>query len=500
MGSHSNDGAGDAAANLRKIPPSDWPKGSRRPVQGGSIPQVAHTFGYFSGGYPSVNEWQVGLAESTCNAVISGNASGILNIVDLSGLALERANTSREAIRVMGQLADEYGYNDNGESLLVFDPNEAFVFHILPDSSRAHAVWCAQRVPDTHVAIIANAFNIHVIDTAEHGDRNGDFLYSANLKSEARKLGWTDGRPLDFTRIFSGPELGHKYASGRRMWMGFELLTGTKLNPHYTELISDAPYPTTMEVKKKGKVSAKDLMDLMRNRYQGTPFDMTTNAQALSSGPFQSPDRWVQPRMSQAVGNWERTIATHMSILSYVIALDRSLPGEIGATLWFAPHAAHTSFYVPFPVGIEALPVAFWNNSLNEVQRGQSAFQASRFVFNIAQMKFDSMIEDIAATQAYYESYSFSLNAVLQQQYAKTRNMTYCQLKYNANAETVVRAWWTLTDSLILKYADGFCNFGQCGKSGSTRVTGYPWVWLETVGYSQGPPPSPPVPPYNGTH
>ena len=123
MASHSNDGDGTTIGNLQIIPAVDWgAEPAERVVSGGAVPQVTHTFAYYTkvGGYASMNEHQVGLAESTCVAVFAGNrsAGASLNIVDLSALGLERANTSRAAVRIMGALAEEHGYYDAGESLL----------------------------------------------------------------------------------------------------------------------------------------------------------------------------------------------------------------------------------------------------------------------------------------------------------------------------------------------------------------------------------------------
>ena len=115
MCAHSNDGDGDTAGNLMKIAMADWPNHTHVPrhVSNGAIPQVPHTHAYFTkpGGYASVNEFQVGLAESTCNSHVKGNstAGAALNIVDLSELGLERANTSRMAVQTMGSLAEQYG-------------------------------------------------------------------------------------------------------------------------------------------------------------------------------------------------------------------------------------------------------------------------------------------------------------------------------------------------------------------------------------------------------
>lgn len=497
VAAHSNDGDGDTAGNLARVHAADWPANATRPVSKGTIPQSRHTWGYFTkpGGYASLNEHQVGLAESTCNAVLAGDASkgAVLNIVDLSALGLERSTSSRQAIEVMGSLAETYGYYDNGESLFVVDPLEAYVFHVLPDDSGGSAVWAAQRIPDNHVGVVANAFTIRTID---FGNPEA-FLYSNNIRTVATRCGlWNGTSPFDFTRIFSGPELGHKYASGRRMWVAYKLLAPNVVMPStYGDLVQDAPYPATVQVVNH-TLSLSDFIHVMRNSYQDTPYDMTQPSTGrMAAGAWGTPDRWA-PGAGEAVvhGSWERTIATVKTIVSYVLQLRHWLPNPVGGVLWFAPHAAHTSCYVPFPCGMVSdmvasfpLPVAYTNNTIMNVDRGVGAWQASRFVFNIAQLKFSFMISDINALQQRMENASLKLQASVDAEYVKapgSKSMLSVAVAYSNNANAVVKAWWGLADYLMLRYADGYCN--GCQKD-EPRHMGYPAWWLNDVGYADGP-------------
>jgi dipeptidase/putative Mn2+ efflux pump MntP len=473
------------AANVEKVPRSSWPVGAIRQVSGGEIPQNNETFGYLTkiGGYAALNEFSVGLAESTCVAKLSGNASGLLNIVDLSALAMERSRTAREAIAVMGELATSYGYNDAGESLLVVDTTEAFVFHVLPDDTRKNAVWIAQRVPDDHVAVVANAFTIRLVDFDDHSS----FLYSANIRSVALRQGfWSPVEPFDFCKVFSGEEPGHKYASGRRMWYAYSLLAPSVALPsEYSNLIADAPYPTTLPSIVPGGVHLNLTFDVMRSWFKGTQYDMGNDT--LSGGAWGSPDRWVAGEGEATVlGNWERNIATSRSILTYVIQTRAWLPHEIGATWWLAMHAAHTSVYIPFVVGMSELPIGHQTAQLDIVGRGVSAWQASRFVFNICQLKFDHMIEDVRTLQQLYEGRSHELRAQLDEWYTTgEKDLVFVQAMYIRNSEEVVSAWWDLADSLILHYADGFCNgWAPCMNSRYGRKIGYPAWWLKAVNFS----------------
>ena len=124
---------------MNRVLAADWPAGATRSVKGHAIPQVAHTLGYHTGGYAAMNEHQVGLAESTCSGrhfpPTNKSRSGFMDIVQLGQLALERANTSRAAVRTMGMLAETWGYSDATESLLVIDPYEAFIFQIMADDT-----------------------------------------------------------------------------------------------------------------------------------------------------------------------------------------------------------------------------------------------------------------------------------------------------------------------------------------------------------------------------
>lgn len=130
-----------------------------------------------------MNEFQVGLAESTCSAVFPPGNASILNIVDLGEIALERSSSARNAISIMGSLAEKYGYSDNGEHLFVGDPKEVWIFHILPDDTGGSAIWVAQRIPAGHVSVVANEFVIREVNVSDAGN----FLASGNILQVAKR-------------------------------------------------------------------------------------------------------------------------------------------------------------------------------------------------------------------------------------------------------------------------------------------------------------------------
>ena len=210
----------------------------------GYIPQASHTFGLIEGLYGIMNEFQVSIGESTCAAKLyaapvgydangvkvvdgTGDAEGVgkalLDISELSQIALERCKTAREAVLLMGELAMQYGYYsadwsvanginfamaEGGEALTVTDPNEAWMVHMLPDPTGTSVIWCAQRVPDGHITAVANTFVIRdVIEMVPYNLESieSDFLYSSNMYTIAENMAWwsrTDNVPLNFLKVW----------------------------------------------------------------------------------------------------------------------------------------------------------------------------------------------------------------------------------------------------------------------------------------------------------
>ena len=311
MLSHSNDGDGDSVGNLIVVPSSTYPVGSNRTVSGGTIPQNPQTYRYFKEGYGIMNEHQVALGESTCLGVFDSlpGSTGILNIVDLTQIALERSTSALQAIITIGALAEEFGYSDNAESLFITDQNDAYIFHILKSSSSSpSAIWAAQLLPPTDVSTVMNAFIISDLDlTAD--------LYSANLVAEAHKLQPSD-TTINFKRTFSGlNEAKCKYSTGRRMWSVLNRLSPVNYSPTYDSYL-DNNYPTSF--LPNSKVNTSTFSNVMRDYYQNTDYDMST-VPKLSGGPFFSPSRWAT---DQTVNNqtvcWERPIATFRSIVTLI--------------------------------------------------------------------------------------------------------------------------------------------------------------------------------------
>lgn len=521
MCTHSNDGEGDTDPRMVRIPARDYAAGSMRPVYFapesypryvgsdrkadaylpvgkqevmkpiGQIPQVAHTYSFFEDTYGAINEHQVGIGESTCSGIYGTKPAGhggkaMLSVDTLSQIAMERCDSSRCAVTTMGQLAEKYGFYGAGsfegtaESLMVTDPKEGFIFHILPDPNGTSAVWAALRVPDDHVGVVPNVFVIREVNTTD----THNFLHSTNMHSIAMEKGLWDGEGmLDFTATYSDGEYAHKFYSGRRVWGAYNILApSAKLSPDYEEWKKSAPYPST--IKPDQKVSVETFVHVMRSYYEGTQFDQTKGSW-MAGGPWGNPDH-VASDSKKVHGNWERTIGLFRTSDSYIVQSRSWLPNSVGGVIWWGPHAAPYTMYVPYAAGMTKLPAATlgFQSTLNK----GAQYWAQRYLATMVQTKFSYMIDDVHALQSKVHNMSLAVQAECDKLKANDPTIT---TKYNANAEAVLALTWKLIDDLHFKYADGWLNEVKPDGSFESSRTPYPDWWFKAVNYTNGPPPCP---------
>jgi len=440
----------------------------------GEIPAVEQTYARFDAAYPFMNEKQVAIGETT----IGGrrelrNDEGLFDIMALERIALERASTAREAIRIMGSLATTYGYGDYGECLTVVDPKEAWMFEVFGAGPiEIGAVWAARRIPDGEVGVSANRSRITTLDL----DDADNYLASENVFSLAEEMGWWDsgsGEEFVFNRAYAHPP---GYYNTRREWQVFNLLAPSlKLDPWDT----DVPF----SVKPDRKVSPQDLMNIHRDYYKGTAFDMT---QGLAAGPFGSPNRWsTRTRPPEGTIGWERSIAIFRCSYCVVMQCRDWLPDAIGGLVWFAEDDPKTSCFVPFYCGITRLPAAYETGGRDAFER-ESAFWAFNFVANWAELKFSYMIEDIAGKYTGIEKDFFDRQPGIEKRalelYRENPELARDYLtEYSCTAaQRTVDEWWKLSGYLIAKYSDGYINLPSTG-----RTAGYPKEWLDAVGFGR---------------
>lgn len=450
---------------FRTWPPSTGLKWDvyTKDYSGLEIPQIPHTHGYFHGVFGYMNDVQVALGESTIgcrNKMENPTPAAKFDITMLTLLAMERANTAREAIKIMGELAEKhgYGFTDTGEMLAVSDPNEIWIFEIMPvgplwtpESGKPGAIWCAQRVPDDHVSVCPNESRIGEIDL-----KNTDFfMASANVISYAVENGYYDpksGRPFNWKKAYSPSEYSASSSKGSRarLWRFFDLVAPSlKLSPDTPNM--ELPF----SVKPEKKLSVYDVMQMTRDKFEGTPWDP---ARGLQGGPFANPN--FLPYGFEYEGqkyNTARVIGVNRAEYVTVTQCRGWLPNPVGGLVWLAWGAQDTSCFMPLYIGIKKIPRSFEVGDHWEFSR-DSARWAFDYVDFHTQALYSYAIQDVRKAQEKWEKSAVDrtpqVDAFAAELYKKDpasahRFLTdYCL----SNANRIIDAWWELGDQMLVKY------------------------------------------------
>ena len=453
------------------------------------IPQPEHSYAYIHGMFGYMNENQVAIGESTIGAprkLVNATPSAKIDLTTLTQLGMERAKTARDCIRIMGSLAEEYGYgfHDDGEMLAISDPNEIWVFEIMPvgplwtpESGKPGAVWCAQRVPDDHVSVCPNESRIGEIDLD-----NGDyFMGSSNIVSFAIEKNLYDpdsGEPFNWKKAYSpaGFSANSSGGSRARMWRFFDLAAPSRKFSADT-LNMDLPF----SVRPDKKLSVQDVMNLTRDKYQGTEFDP---AAGLRGGPFKNPNYHPRPvRVEGETYNTPRTIGVNRAEYTTVTQCRDWLPDPIGGIVWLCFGAQDTACYMPLYVGITEIPHSFQIGDHWEFDR-ESARWAFDYVDFHTLVAYSHAIEDVKAAQAKWETRAVDMTPAIdtfaKQLYDKDPEeaVEYLTEYCNNNADLVVNAWWKLGDELLVKYR-GLSIYDTKTRKRSNLP--YPEDWLREV-------------------
>ncbi|MBN1683918.1 MAG: C69 family dipeptidase [Gammaproteobacteria bacterium] len=455
----------------------------------GYIKQVPHTYAYFDAEYPIINEHQLSFAEGTMAAKVSikpQKGKAIFDISALMRVALERCKTAVCAVKTMGDLAVQYGYYGDGESVLIGDTKQAWEFEITGTPLGTSAIWAAEKIPDGTVAATANLFIIRDIKPG-----NPNILYSKNLFSITKKAGWWNGKmPFDWLSVVSPGEYLHPYYSLRRVW---RIYSRIKPSGNFSPWVKDGftqAYP--FSIKPDKKLSVRDVFSLLRDHYEGTPFDTRVG---IAAGAFGSPERYYGDYdnlkgdltkgidTKKIVGAWERPISVYYTGYSTVNQSRGWLPDAIGGIIWLGLDRSYTNVYMPFYVGVTDLPLSIQLCDPKEFDF-RSAWWAFNFVSNWATLRYDAMVKDIQEEQAKLENDMFKNQPIVEKEvlalYKKDPKLArqylthYCKL----NADQVVQSWWALAKKLVSKYNKGLIN---------GKMVGYSKQWLNQAGYAKGP-------------
>ena len=457
----------------------------------GQIKEAKQTYNVIG----NMNEFQVTIGETTFGGRPElVDSTGIMDYGSLIYVALQRSRTAKEAIKVMTDLVKEYGYYSSGESFTVADPNEAWILEMIGKGPGVKgAVWVAVRIPDDCIAAHANQSRIHKFDM---NDKN-NCLYSPDVISFAREKGYFSGMNKDFSfaDAYCPLDFSGLRACEARVWSFFNMYNKTigKAYLSYIEGTSKEPMP--LYIKPDRKISVRDVQQAMRDHYEGTPLDITSDPGA---GPFKTPYR-LSPLTFQVEGEEyfnERPISTQQSGFTFVAQMRSTMPDVIGGVLWFGADDANMTVFTPVYCNTDRVPDVYAEGEGDCVTFSwNSAFWIYNWVAGMVRPRYSLMIDDMRQVQKKLEdTYSQAqegVESVALKMYAddpeKAKDFLtrYTQM----TAQVAVNSWKKLGEFLIVRYNDGVVKPVKNGKivrpaTGNTAEVerpGYPDEFLKEI-------------------
>ncbi len=450
------------------LPAADHKPGDKRVITEwdtgtvlGEIPEVAHTYNVVG----NINEHQLTIAESTYGGreeLCEHTAEDIMDYGSLIYVTLQRARTAREAIDVFVQLINDYGYCSEGESFSFGDPDEVWIMDLIGKGAKEKgAVWVAMRVPDDCIAGHANQSRIHRFPLND----KANCLYSDDVISFARKMGYFNGKDeeFDFSATYSPADFGTLRGCDARVWSYFNrFATGMDRYLPFINGKRDAEI-MPLFVKPDCKIGVRDLQNMMRDHFEGTPFDMTVDPGAKTA--YDVPYRWrpMEFVVDSVTYCMERAIATQQTGWVFVSQMRSWLPDEVGGVIWFGVDDANTAVFVPMYCCLTEAPRSYAPGTADLLTLNwDSAFWVNNWVANQAYARYSQMIGDIRrvqtaiedefeATQPIVEADALAALETADRAAAVT---LLCNRSINA-ANGATARYRALGEYLLVKYLDG---------------------------------------------
>lgn len=431
-----------------------------------------------------VNEHQVAIAETTTGGREElHNPGGMLDYDGLMMLALQHSRTAREAIALIARYAEDYGYQSEGESFSIADKNEVWLMEIIGKGPGVTGIlWVAARVPDGHITAHANMARITTFPL----DDPDNWLYAPDVIEFAVAKGWFDpkaGKPFSWRDTYH-PDLsvGSKRACAGRVWSIYRRSAPSQnfSDAWFRGVDGAEDYP--LFIKPDEKLGVRDVMGLMRDHYEGTPYDMT---QGIDAGPFGSPYRFrnLGFKVDDVNYMWERPISSQQAGFVMVAQLRNWLPDAVGGVYWFTPDDAYTSVFTPLYCGITRLPKYYDRGDHNRFS-WDSAWWAFNLVSNLAYDRWNRIWPDVAKVQKEKEDLFFQLQPAVEEYAVELHEKGEALARKfltdysSGSAEQLVLDWQEFGAWLITRHNDGYLNEFD-GKE--PRGVGYAEEWLRRV-------------------
>jgi len=489
-------------------PAADYPAGAMRDIHEwdtgkflGRIPQVTRTFSVVG----NINEYQVAVGETTYGGreELGKQSGAIMDYGSLIYVSLQRAKTAREAIEIIADLMDKYGYASSGESFSISDPNEVWIMEIIgKGEGEKGAVWVAQRIPDGYISGHANQARITTFPMNDEAN----CLFAKDVIAFAREKGWFDGKNKDFSfsDIYAPVDFSGARFSDARVFAGFnKVYSGMKPYEEYVmgnvKHAGENNFPSNrmpLWIKPDKKLSVQDVIGMMRDHYEGTALDMTKD---IGAGPFKLPYRWrpLSWKVDSVDYVNERAISTQQTGFSFVAQSRSWLPNPIGGILWFGVDDAFSTCYVPMYCGITEIPECFKVGNGDMLTFSEtSAFWTFNVVSNFTYLRYDAMIPDVLKVQKSLEdkfvAYTPSVDLAAQNLWngGKKKEAMAFLTDYSVNqANGMTSEWKKLSQFLFVKFMDGnikkekdgVFERTETGMSPMPNQPGYPDWWKKVI-------------------
>ena len=467
------------------------------------IPQVAHTYSVVG----NINEHQLAIGETTYGGreeCWKDEVKGI-DYGSLIYVTLQRAKNAREAIYWMTKMVADYGYCSEGESFSIADPNEVWILEMIGKRAKPvnadlakklkykytdGAVWVARRIPDGYVSGHANQaritqfpqegkFNkakgkgLHKVISSLHMDYvyepEVECVYSADIITYARACGWFDGQNADFSFCDTYAPLtfsGMRGCDARVYAMFNRVASGMQRYEKYA--MGDATAERLpLWIKPDHQVDVHEVMNLMRDHYEGTGMDMSKD---LGGGPFNCPYRW-RPMGFELDGHsyvHERATSTQQTGFSFVAQCRGWLPDKVGGIIWFGVDDTYSTVYTPMYCGITEIPLCFREGNGDMLTYSEtSAFWLFNRVTNFVYSRYSDMIVDLQKVQNRLEETYIHDVQKFDQRAAKSEGEALERQLNDFSGRAAARMmmeWNDLDRYLLVKYMDGNIKKEKDGK------------------------------------
>ena len=453
----------------------DWDSG----VYHGEIEEAPVTYNVIG----NINEFQLSIGETTYGGREEMvDSTGILDYGSLIYVTLQRAKTAREAISVMTSLVEKYGYNSEGETFSICDPNEAWIMEMQGTGAGSKGVvWVAMRIPDDAICAHANQSRIGKFNMKD----KKNVLYSKNVISYARKMGWFNGKDSEFSwkNTYAFPDFSGRRFCDARVWSFFN---------HYADDF-DRYLPWALGKDKDAedmplwivpnrKLSVADVENGMRDHYEGTALALDTTS--IGGGIYEMPYRPTPLTFTVDSKQYfnERPISTQQTAFTFVSQLRSWLPREIGGVLWFGNDDANMVAYTPVYCGNTVQPACYNTKGADAVTfSSDNAFWLCNMVSNMVYPRYSQLFPELKAVRDSLETSYFANQTSIEKQAAdlyqtdKAAALKLLNNYSNAKADEMLANWKRLATRIIVKYNDMAVKKEKDGKLlQSVTRPGYP--------------------------